>query len=313
MSAVASELDSQLSIAKGSSAPLRSAASSTLLSVPSDLEAVRHRVFELRDAWTWSAAKHELYWPFVSNQWVPNTKERSLTKKNTRAQYWYCRLWAKPVEESEGTGQRMKTIRSVVPCKMRLKKVFQYDASGFLQSVNIMPMGECRKHNHDLDYVDQTKINDGVQSALGREVHRGYRPAHINRNIQGVKFEANHAALKAAGGLAMDLKTVHNAGADFLRANPDPNRRDNDLGWRDQMEACYEDLQRMGEGVVSEKLMATRQLEKKRDKQAQGKRKGKEVEEEEEVEKHESHAIAFANRGLFTPPPLTYSVGNLLT
>ena len=112
---------------------------------------------------------------------------------------------------------------------MKLKKMFQYDAFDFLQSVNIMFMKKCKKHNHDLNYVDQTKINDDVQNVFDKEIRKDYKFAHISKNIQNVKFEINHVVFKTTKDLIMNLKIVHNVEVDFLRANLDFNRRDNNF------------------------------------------------------------------------------------
>ena len=72
------------------------------------------------------------------------------------------------------------------------------------------------EHNHSQCYVDQSKVNNGVKKALKEEVSRRYRPVEIHRNMQGMKWTANQAALDAAGGLIMNLKTVHNSNREFL-------------------------------------------------------------------------------------------------
>ena len=117
------------------------------------------------------------------------------------------------------------------------------------------------EHNHTLDYADRTKLNDGVKDPIGAEVEKGYAHKDIHRNLQGYKWGANHAALKAAGGSALTLQTVHNAGQKAQGSRPDPRIDDPKISWQKQLDTCYEDLQRLGECYVSEKLAAKRQVD----------------------------------------------------
>ncbi|MDI1493277.1 MAG: hypothetical protein OHK93_005065 [Ramalina farinacea] len=70
---------------------------STILSLPPSLVAVREAVFSLYGgsrAIVWTPAEYEQYWSFLDNIWVHN-KEAAMTKKGTQAIYYWCRLWQK--------------------------------------------------------------------------------------------------------------------------------------------------------------------------------------------------------------------------
>ena len=293
MFVVVNELNNQLIIVKESIALSLFITFFTFLIISSNLEIIRRRVFDAFEIWTWIIAKHELYWSFVNNIWVLNIKKKLITKKNIRTQYFVCRFWKEFVDKSENFELRFKTIRHVDFCDMKFTKIWQYDEFETRLSINIILFKEkCKVHNHDLNYFDQTKINDEIRIVVDRKMIKSYRFAHINRNMQRVKWKINHVALKTTDDLIMNLKTVHNANANFLKINFDSHRRDNDLCWQNQLKICYEDMQRLSEDYVSQKLMIIRQFEKKRNKKIKEKRK----EMKKKVEDYESHAIAFANR-----------------
>lgn len=264
--------DSQLSIAKGpATAPPPKPARSTLLNIPPGIQAIRRCCFDLKKPIAWTRSELNLYWPYIDNIWVRN-QTRPPTKKKTQAVYYWCRFWAGP-QKSEGIGERNKSLRSIPPCPMKMKVIQQLNSTGDVESVSLSLLSGV-EHNHTLEYVDATKLNEGVKQPIKEEVSKGYNPAIVHRNLQGVKWTANHAALEAAGGAALDLKAVHNAGCEFRRANPDFRIRDANAHWQDQMGDCYEGLQRLGEEYVSQKLTAKRILDNKI-----------------------SHAVVYANRG----------------
>ena len=252
-------LDSEAIVAMGpaAAAPLKTL--STLIRMPPTLRAVREQIFRAEDL-TWTAQEFDTHWPFVDNFWVLN-QTRPRTRTGTQALYWYCRIWKKPAEQSRSHGHRNKRLRVAEPCSMRLKMLKQYE-DDVLQMVSIKRHGACLEHNHTLEYLDAIKINDGVKSAVGGEVSRGYRVADINRNLQGVRFEENREALLEAGGQHVNLKAIHNAGAQFKRQNPDIRKRGNREDWEEQRQAAFEAIQDMGEGMVSILLKAVRFVDK---------------------------------------------------
>ena len=224
-----SQLDSQLTVAKG---PPRSAPPppSMVMQLPPDLAAMRQLVFALNASpIIWTADDYATYWPFVDNIWVHNHTER-LTKKNTQKSYYYCRLWKNDADiKTEGKGRRAKRMRLTDPCVMKLAIIKQFDEASNLVSVSLGlhlnkkldDSMDQRQHNHSLEFLDDVKINSAIMLVAGQEVAKGYAPAVVNKNMQGIKWEGNFEALKTAGGGSFNLQTVHNASRSFKKLNPD--------------------------------------------------------------------------------------------
>ena len=76
-------------------------------------------------------------------------------------------------------------------------------------------------HHNTLEYLDGIKINSAIKLTAGKEVAKGYTPAVVNRNMQGIKWLGNSETLKDVGGSHFNLKAVHNASIDFKKAHPD--------------------------------------------------------------------------------------------
>lgn len=272
LSDLANELDSQFSIAKGKTAAPPSNAS-TLIPVPPHIAALRSQLFTLKTPTpiVWTEAEWNTYFPYISNFWVRN-QTRQPTKKLTVAEYWYCRFYRAP-DDSASTGQRDKTIRDVPSCNYKMKVVKQLNSEGDIVSLTVGPL-HTGQHNHTQDYADRTKINQGVKKPLKAEVEKGYTPADVHRNAQGTHREVNAVALRDAGGSALTLQGVYNAGLEYLRRNRDPRKMGARDDWQVQMDDCYGYLQTLGEEVLSDTISVQR---------------GEEV----------SRAIVFAHRGEF--------------
>ncbi|MCJ1344194.1 hypothetical protein MMC31_002397, partial [Peltigera leucophlebia] len=253
--------DSKYEIAKGPSKDLP-LLPSTVLDLPPMLHSIRNQVFLLNTDITWTAKEFEDYWPYLDSVWVHN-QTRPMTQKNVQRSYWYCRLWRNEKErKSEGAGVRAKRMRTTPSCEMKMVMAKEFDAEIKLQKVTISlhtdKKSPCSSHNHTFDYSDSIKLNSAVRSAAGQEVAKGYTPAAVNRNLQGVKWAGNRDALKDAGGTYLDLKAVHNAGGDFRKANPDIRMKGAKEEWEIQLNDCYDNLQNQGEEILSAKIKATR-------------------------------------------------------
>ena len=259
------DVDSQLTVAKG---PSRSAppAISTVLSLPPGLFSLRQQAFHLNAQLVWTAEEFDQYWPFVDNIWVHNHTE-PMTKKKTRKFYWYCRLWKNDADKkTEGQGRRAKRMRITPPCPMKLAMIKHFDESDNLLTVTLnchvsKKNDAVNEHNHTLEYLDTIKINSAIKLSAGQEVAKGYTPAVVNRNMQGVKYGGNLEALKIAGGLHFDLKAVHNAGKGFKKLNPDIRILGAKEVWETQFDDCFDALQASGEDVLSAKLKVARAVD----------------------------------------------------
>ena len=159
----------------------------------------------------------------MDNFWVHN-QTMSITKSGQQTSYYYCRLWRDPAEKTKGHGHRTKKIRTVEACSMKLKMIKQFfdELVGVVLSRHQGRGKEsCLEHNHQFDYIDVIKINSAVKFTAANEVSKGYAPCDVNRNLQEVKWSSNKKALRKAGGLHLNLKGVHNAGANWKKTNPD--------------------------------------------------------------------------------------------
>lgn len=115
-----------------------------------------------------------------------------------------------------------------------------------------------RLHCHTLSELNGIKVNSALKITAGDEVAKGYGPAVINRNMQGIKWQGNAETLKNAGGIGFNLQTVHNAGGAFKKAHPDLRQVGAKEAWQDQLNECVDSLQAAGSDVLAEKLEATR-------------------------------------------------------
>lgn len=144
--------------------------------------------------------------------------------------------------KSEGGGVRAKRMKITPCCEMKMVMAKEFDTKIELQKVTISlhtdRKSPCSSHNHTFDYSDSIKLNSAVWLTAGQEVAKGYTPAVVNRNLQGVKWAGNRDALKEAGGTYLDLKAVHNAGGDFKKTNPDIRMKGSKEEWEIQLNDC---------------------------------------------------------------------------
>ena len=70
--------------------------------------------------------------------------------------------------------------------------------------------------------------------------------------------------MKEAGGSSLNLKTVHNAGQNFKKLNPDVRVLGAKEPWLDQLDDCFDRLQSQGEDTLSAKLHITRNIDEEK-------------------------------------------------
>ena len=250
--------------ARATSKEVAQALESTILRLPPDLPAIRERTFLLDREIKWSAEEFNKYWPFIDNFWVCNKPNNPITKLGTKSLYWWCRLYKGEVP-SEGHGHRAKKLRKVPLCLIKLKMIKQFSLKHpiTLQSVNISlhtDKNSCSTHNHTLDFIDTLKINSYIMNAVGEQVAQGYEVSWVHRILQGVKWSANLKALELAGGVHLDLKAVHNAGAEWKKKHPDERTGGAKDPWPLQWAACLAAL-KARDDVLSENVTAVRELD----------------------------------------------------
>lgn len=85
-------------------------------------------------------------------------------------------------------------MRVTEPCDMKLAMIKQFDEAENLKTITLKCHEDkklCRFHNHTLEFMDTIKLNSAVKLAAGQEIAKGYAPSVVNRNLQGVKWQAN--------------------------------------------------------------------------------------------------------------------------
>ena len=190
----------------------------------------------------------------------------AMTKKRIQKSYWYCRLWKNDVEKkSEGHGIRAKRLRITSSCSKKLAILKSFDDADNLLTVRLYAYAEKKldqqEHNPTLEYLDGIKINSAIKLTAGKEVAKGYTPAVVNRNMQGIKWLGNSETLKDAGGSDFNLKAVHNASIDFKRAHPDARVLGAKEAWVDQLKDCFDALQVLGVDILAAKLKISRAVD----------------------------------------------------
>jgi hypothetical protein len=111
-----------------------------------------------------------------------------------------------------GDRRRNRARQSAVGCPCRLKKVD--NGSGTIQLIRNSREG----HNHEYS-APAWKIPSGIQALADEEVWKGYTPCQVANNLRNPQ-NGNRQALYLAGGEALRLQDVRNAGSQWLQANP---------------------------------------------------------------------------------------------
>jgi len=94
-----------------------------------------------------------------------------------------------------------------------------------------------RNTSHTLRSLDYVKIIDAINKIEVERITKGYAPADINRLLQGIIWSANSVALRQVGGQNAGLKTLHNAGQQFLQIHLDALWLSESLGRSNRMTA----------------------------------------------------------------------------
>lgn len=161
-------------------------------------------------------------------------------------------------------------MRLTDPCGMKLAMIKQFDetADNLISVELICHINKKldfetnqRQHNHSLEFLDSIKTNSALRLIAEEEIAKGYTPAAVNRNMQGVNWEGNNEALIQAGGRSMNLESVYNAGRNFRKQHPDARKSGAKEFWSDQFDDCYDALQAFGENMLVAKLETIRSFD----------------------------------------------------
>lgn len=177
---------------------------------PSDLAAVRQRLFEVKGKIELHVDEFERYWPYVDNVWVRQHRAGRDKSGRYTTDYYACRLQRptytpkdpnKP--RPEGKPSRKKQIREGGTCHMKLKTV-RYD--GGYSCYTITQVGDQTQHTHDLDHMDKIKRTSVLMEIARSEVMKGYMPASVF-----TVMSEHTEKLAAAGGKFLSRNDVRNA------------------------------------------------------------------------------------------------------
>ena len=178
----------------------------SLFSNPTDLAAMRQKLFDVDDPFEMSVTQFDMYFPFVDNVW---RKTRSLEPQTENVSEMYCcRLKSSgqpksttPKPPVEGKQQRRKRKREDKTCSMMIKVTY---LNGPEKKVRISKAVQ-ESHTHDLEYMDQNKRNTAIMNVAREEATRGFLPGSIFWKMQDEPEK-----MEAAGGKFMKVSDVRN-------------------------------------------------------------------------------------------------------
>ena len=209
---------------------------STILdSIPKDIKAIRHRLFNLEnDAITLSITDWNTYFPWVDNFWVRNKPApKHMTADGTRTAYYWCRFHSKKDHEPKrsGTSKRNRSSRDAIGCEMKLKAVFHGE-----DFVEVFRHGDCREHIHTMEEADRNKKHSAIRQLAAQETTHGYKTSEVSANLRAIHRPEDRKKLHEAGAHWLNLKDVHNQGAAWKAVNPDVRLQGARLYWQEQRE-----------------------------------------------------------------------------
>ena len=249
------DIDNQLFIVKNFSIFDFFTFSFTLLKISSNLKNVRRRVFTFEEFVTWFATQYVKYWFFMNNFWIKN-KTSFFIKKRIQTVFWYCKFWKKLVFESKNYDFVNKTIKQIFVCFMKMKMIWQLNVNNvtFSMCLSINDL----EHNHTMNYIDRTKINDVIDFVLKQKIEKSYVFVVVNKNIQNVKWKTNRVVLNAIDENVLTLKSMHNVDFNFHRQNKDFRMIEISWNWKKQIKKCIESLENLNMKMISKMLTTIR-------------------------------------------------------
>ncbi|MCJ1301535.1 hypothetical protein MMC08_004336 [Hypocenomyce scalaris] len=176
---------------------------------PSNIGAVRARLFALEEPVILSVTEFEVCWPHVDNVWKSTGTVRVI--EGCRTEYFCCRRASKEDWMPQGGGKRVrkrqKPSHTAIGCPVTMRVVHH---AGVV-TVDRLREGEASGHVHTLDNSDCFKQPFVFCALAAREVANDYAVAVVARNLCEVNSSADQRALFAAGGRWLSLKDIHNA------------------------------------------------------------------------------------------------------
>jgi hypothetical protein len=240
------------------SSPLASPAPSTpeiTFPIPLNLATWRQKLFQLGEGETLelSSDQWQQFWPYMTNVWSRHALPYTPKRKQTIRTHWKCRFHKERVLESVSTGLREKQVRQPIGCIAKLTEVHDLLAGHRTFSM-------AGTHNHTIEDLDATKVNDGIHAWVKKQLLRGFPTTAIGKVVKG-KGEDSSARqnILDAGGRHLTVQYIRNAAVRLGIQNPQPLHVENDVPTRSQVMEAYKWLQDRGETWFSAILEKTYQ------------------------------------------------------
>lgn len=223
--------------------------------IPLNLATWRRKLFQLGEGETLelSSDQWQQYWPYMTNVWSRHALPYTPKRKQTIRTHWKCRFHKERVLESVSTGLREKQVRQPIGCIAKLTEVHDLLAGHRTFSM-------AGIHNHTIEDLDATKVNDGIHSWVKKQLLRGFPTTAIGKVVKG-KSEDSSARrnILDAGGRHLTVQYIRNAAVRLGIQNPQPLHIENDVPTRSQVMEAYQSLQDRGETWFSAILEKTYQ------------------------------------------------------
>ncbi|KAI9732647.1 MAG: 2,5-diamino-6-(ribosylamino)-4(3H)-pyrimidinone 5'-phosphate reductase [Cirrosporium novae-zelandiae] len=193
-----------------------------LFNNPSDLRAIRQKLFEIKDKVEIRWEEWEKYWPYVDNIWVRSRSARSTEgQPEVSTEYYMCRLrrpttkHREPSKDgSERQPLRRKKTREGGTCQMKIK-VQRFDHVYPYYLITRL-VGDGETHSHDLDHIDKIKRNSVVMGIARKESMKGYLPSSVYTVMR-----EQWTKLDDAGGKFMTTMDIRNTSQHWRAAHPE--------------------------------------------------------------------------------------------
>jgi hypothetical protein len=236
-----------LSAASMESSPLASPAPSTSeitpFPIPPNLATWRRKLFQFGEGETLELSSHQWqqYWPYMTNVWSRHALPYTPKRKQTVRTHWRCRFHKERAGDSLSTGRREKRVRQPIGCTVKLTEVHDLLAGHRMFTM-------AGTHNHTIEDLDMTKVNDGIHSWVKKQLLRGFLPTAIGKVAKGKGNDPSAGQnVLDAGGRHLSIQYIRNAAVRLGIQNPQPLPVGNEVLARSQIMEAYQWLQDHGE------------------------------------------------------------------
>ncbi len=224
----------------------------TLLTIPTNIAAIRQRLFDLDEPIDLTVAEFELYLPYVDNVY---TKRMTRTTRNGNSMFeytYYDCILRRPTHATANIAtdkHGAKRTRRLGPtCPVRIKAIrIQYSNGETTYQISRLGSG----HTHDITELDLIRRNSALRGVAAIETSKGYAPATIVGAIRGIGKDGGRKILEDAGGRYLTRQDVKNAGHAWRKANPDVRIAKPNPQWQELVLEAIETLEKAGYEAIS--------------------------------------------------------------